>query len=620
MHTYSLQSIQVCVYIYVCTLTCKLYVQVSYKAAFPYLLVKSYNMGIFKTCLLVFLLGSSMGLSQLSDGSGGQACLLNPCLSFQGILKCDPLTNEVQAARALCVTLDFEFEGNNRSRFVAGLCEFAYTNHSYLTRMRVSLPTEICSSAELNDLFCGPTHRNGTLCSHCQNGFTINVNSPTFECMPLTSCSDSAWVIYLIEQLLPLTGLFLVVVILQVNLFSPRYRIMVLFGQLIALPINIISINTGLEMAFPKSPPFWISKIISALYDPLNLNVPSFLLPENCFSSKIDILHVIVLEYLKAVYPLTLCVILHVLIELHRFNCRLVVVAWRPFSRFFVRFQRYFNSKTSIMDAFVTFILLAYTKFIVLLVVITLPIKLYGPNGEVVKHVLFFDGSVKFLGPYHLLFVLVVLVLYIMFIVVPIVFFLLYQTAFFQQLLRRCRLHQLALMTIVDVFLGYYKDGTNGTRDLRYFSGIFSILQLVLVVFRCVAVIGEHYILYSTLVSLVASTVFFCIRPFKCQWYNNLNGLAFLYGTGILYLYLQLRLKVTAGGNTQAEILVMCVALLLPALYFAFFMVVSFFNVRAGYRDPLIVSEGMLESSFPDRLNHPDTYECQYGSSESLNH
>ena len=50
-----------------------------------------------------------------------------------------------------------------------------------------------------------------------------------------------------------------------------------------------------------------------------------------------------------------------------------------------------------------------------------------------------------------------------------------YPFYWFQQLLR---FNFLTLHIFMDVFQGSYKDGTNGTRDYRYFSALFLFLQL----------------------------------------------------------------------------------------------------------------------------------------------
>ena len=565
--------------------------------------------------LLVIALRFPAVFCLISSGAENCTFPLNAGVNFRTYFHVDPSTNQTKILDSVCMTLDSK--DKDSSRVVVGLCKLAYTNYSYLASMVGKLVDPVCSSAELNDVFCSPTQRNGTLCGQCKSGYAINVNSPVLECMPLAHCSDVAWLLYLVEQYLPLTGLFLFIMVLQVSLFSPCYRTMVLLGQMVALPIDIMSIDYGVILAFRSSSFLWMSKILNALYDPLNLNVPSFLLPRNCFSSNWNILHVIFLEYLKAIYPLILCAVLYVLIELHGSNCKLVVLAWKPFSRCVVRIRRCFSPKTSVIDAFATFILLSYTKFTMVSVFALLPVSLWDSNGTKIRKVLFVDGNIDFLGSYHLKFVFLVFVLSVIFILLPLTFFLFYHTQPFRKLLRKCHLQSLALMTFIDIFQGHYKDGTNGTQDLRFFSGIYFIFQLFLVSFRCLDSIGEEYVFYSTVVCLVFSGLFFCVKPYKQQRYNILDGMIFLCVAAITCLYLLLQSKNTCVSctkptlGTQIEFTVIYLSLFMPALFFAVVMVKSLCKFGKNHHEPFDTESG-LESSFADRLIYPNTYKYQF--------
>ena len=566
-------------------------------------------------------LRSTAVFSMMSNGSDHCTFPLNTGAQFPSLFRFDASPNETVVLDQACMTLD-----ENLSHIVVGLCELAYTNYSHLATMVGNPVGPICSSAELNDLFCSPTQRYGVLCGRCRSGYAINVNSPVLECMPVTNCSNVAWLLYLVEQYLPLTGLFLGVMVLQVNLFSPRYRTMVVLGQMVALPVNIMSVNYGITLAFPSSPPLWMSKVLLVLYDPLNLNVPSFLLPPNCFSEGLDALHMVILEYIRVIYPLLLCALLYVLIELHGCNCKLVVIAWKPFSHCVTRIRRCFNSKTSVIDVFVTFILLSYTKFTMVSVFTLLPVNTWDGNGSYSGKVLFIDGNIKFFGHYHLKFVALVFVLSSIFILLPLTFLLFYHTRPFQNLLTKCHLQRLALMTFIDIFQGHYKDGTNGTRDLRYFSGIYLVLQLFVVIFRCLTTTKEEYVFYSTIVCLVSSGLFFCAQPYKQQRYNMLDGMIFLYVSAITCLYLLLKSKhnciscSTPTLGTKIPLVISYLGFFLPAVYFAVLMAMSFCKMRRNYRSPFNSNEG-LESSFADRLIYPNTYKYQSvsGSDMSLN-
>ena len=80
--------------------------------------------------------------------------------------------------------------------------------------------------------------------------------------------------------------------------------------------------------------------------------------------SAITQIQLLSLDYIIAVYPLVLIVIIYTLVRLHYKNCRVVAWLWRPFIRCFARFRRQWDIQNSLVDAFATFLLLSYVKFL----------------------------------------------------------------------------------------------------------------------------------------------------------------------------------------------------------------------------------------------------------------
>ena len=105
------------------------------------------------------------------------------------------------------------------------------------------------------------------------------------------------------------------------------------------------------------------------------------------------------LEYLVGVYPLLLVAIAYFLVKLHdRYS--IVVYLWRPCYRVFSCFSSKLNIKTSLVQAFATFILLSYVKICNVSFDILTPAKKYlRPDGsEVDKQYWYYNGSLEFFG------------------------------------------------------------------------------------------------------------------------------------------------------------------------------------------------------------------------------
>ena len=75
-------------------------------------------------------------------------------------------------------------------------------------------------------------------------------------------------------------------------------------------------------------------------------------------------LQVLALEYAIAVYPLLLIVFTYLLVEMHDHNVRIVIWLWKPFHEYFVCFRKKSNVKGSLINAFATFLLISFVKFL----------------------------------------------------------------------------------------------------------------------------------------------------------------------------------------------------------------------------------------------------------------
>ena len=79
-----------------------------------------------------------------------------------------------------------------------------------------------------------------------------------------------------------------------------------------------------------------------------------------------------------------------------------------------------------------------------------------------------------------------------------------------------------ALHTFMDAFQGCYKDGTNGTRDCRYFAAVYLITRVavnLMLVFTLVTFSNSPIITALLIIILLLSG----FRPYKKEFYNVLD-------------------------------------------------------------------------------------------------
>jgi len=93
-----------------------------------------------------------------------------------------------------------------------------------------------------------------------------------------------------------------------------------------------------------------------------------------------------------------------------------------------------------------------------------------------------------------------------------------------------------------DAFHGCFKDGTNGTRDCRYFAAVYLITQIILYATYALAYEGTDFASLSALLLVVLARLVATVRPYseKFVLYNYvdtvmISALAVTYGSTVFY-------------------------------------------------------------------------------------
>ena len=162
-------------------------------------------------------------------------------------------------------------------------------------------------------------------------------------------------------------------------------------------------------------------------------------------------------------------------------------------------------------------------------------------NGSVVGIYLYYDASVEYFGKKHLPYAIFALFVVLTFILFPLLLLLLYPLRCFQQCLGRCRVRWHALHIFIDAFQGCYKNGTNGTRDCRYFAGVYLLMRLLLCILFALTRSGVYYSV-ALFVFIGVAMLLAIVQPYKAEFstYNAVDSvfiltLATWYGTAVFY-------------------------------------------------------------------------------------
>ena len=432
---------------------------------------------------------------------------------LDGAVSCDNTTQEVRVLDCFCMTSN----GDADNTTVVGRCLFNCVNQSGLMSDQILHPVTP-NAADLDGMSCGYLHRKGRLCSECKENHFIPVYSFSFYCI---ECSDFSWVKYAAVAFIPLTGFYWLVLLFRLRVTSPKLNGFLLYAQFVSFPAvarlilqELINVNS--------EPLLLIARVVLAMYGVWNLDFFRSLLPP--IYLKLSTLQILCLDYIIGAYPLALVVLTYIFIALHERDFRPVVWLWSPFRRLFIRFRRQWHFKTSIVDAFTSFILLSYVKLLTVSFDILIPTNVYNMNGTSEGLYLYYDPSVKYLGEEHLPYACLAILVLTVFILLPILLLLLYPMLWFQKCLSRCRVNTQLLRVFMECFQGCYRDGTDRDKDYRCFAALFLAVRPACFVLYALTLNSLLYCLAMLFYTVFGIVILIC-QPYKPQFsaYNKVD-------------------------------------------------------------------------------------------------
>ena len=517
----------------------------------------------------------------------GPAVVKRHVRMFGGKVNCDfdrdsnKSTLTAYVSDSYCIT--HSDTNNNTSMVIGGMCPVFGSQFS--NRVKLTDDLNMCEEA----------NRAGPLCGTCSPGYSLVVNSFQYSCINTTQhCHDINWLVYFAEEFLPLTAMYLIIVLCNIRAMEERANAFIFFAQVVSLNFNLLNIYRTWILVLPNehknsSLPKGLTNAVGHIYGLWNLNVAQGLFTSDlCLTGNITILTAFCLKYVTALFPLVLMLITYVLIELHAKDCQILVKLWRPIHKYIARFRRKLDRNTSVIDAFATFLLLSYTKFTIISFELLAPTPKISINGTTVSIALLYTGEEYFTAKHAPYFAMAIFVLLLIVLPPPILLFL-YPTQKFQRFLDRFKLRSHFLTTFTDAFQGCYKDSSNGGRDCRFFAGLYFVVRII--VFATYSLIRNfntiYFILQITMFVMVG--LFAIFRPYKRDIFNKLDTFIFLFFAFVITLII-LGITYIDDNNPLLGLHILTyIVLLLPALTLLCFKIFQFSarlckNRRGGYK------------------------------------
>ena len=139
-------------------------------------------------------------------------------------------------------------DSQNTLRLVTSVCPFCNYSLSEssmtVSDFEVILPR---IRSKLDETVCGDT-RTGIVCGKCRDGYTVHFHSPDFVCKPAEPVGCKlGWLFYILSELVPVTVVFITVLVLNISFTSGYVNGFILFSQLLAS----FDLNAGGIIMFP---------------------------------------------------------------------------------------------------------------------------------------------------------------------------------------------------------------------------------------------------------------------------------------------------------------------------------------------------------------------------------
>ena len=453
--------------------------------------------------------------------------------SIGSVITCNNETGEVGVLGTYCLTSNEDEDGCDSN--VVGRC-LAVNNGRKLSGTDELYIKVYPNISEQDRQTCGYLNRQGRLCGECKEHHYVSAYSYDMNCHKCTSGLWSSVVQYFCFAYLPLTVFLCMVLLLRISVTSPSMNVLIFFCQMLALPV----ILQAMLQESRKSNNIIAIKILATLYGIWNLDFFRSVVPPICLP--LNIMQIIALDYLVAVYPLVLLVCFYVLLTAHDRGWRPIMWLWRPFHRCSVRMRQRWNLRHSIIDAFATFLILSYVKLLNTSCSLLVSISIHNKCGRWLPLFLYYNPTIKFLGLQHMPYAFLAIIVFLVGNLLPLALLLLYPMQWFQRCLNRCHLNCQALHIFMQCFQGYYRDRTDGGRECRYFAALYPAFRIAVFVFLSLDLSALFLVAFIALTIGVTITIVF-VRPYKASFdfYNKMDAVLMLisvvFAGGIITVY-----------------------------------------------------------------------------------
>ena len=377
------------------------------------------------------------------------------------------------------------FHNNKENVSISGSCIFTCfyppDDHDLLYSINVS--RALNSSSQFNYDMCNsviPLHRTGRFCGQCEPGYGLAVYSYDTTCIKCNRKGFKHWLQYSVMAYGPLTLFYITMVTFRVSLPTSHLNGILFVIQCISSPMQVRVIHLWTQtIPLKYKTPMFLIKTIFSLIGLSNLDLFRELYPPLCLNPRHNILHVISLDLLVAVYPFFLILVTTCLVSLYDKNCRPVVSAWQGYKRLLGPLLKS-SVRVSLVETFAMFLLLSSAKIMGLCYDLLTFSTVYQEDGSKGNTYVFYDPTIAYFSNRHRPYALLAIILSFFFCFLPFILLLVYPLRTFHKILNRFNMNSRVLHVFMDAFQGAYK---SQPLDMRYFAAWYLLLRFLFFLF-----------------------------------------------------------------------------------------------------------------------------------------
>ena len=378
---------------------------------------------------------------------------------------------------------------------------------------------------KLEKRICGE-NRQGRLCGRCIQNKSVYYHSENFICGNNTSCQYGI-PIYIASELLPVTIIFLIILLFNISLTSGAVYSFVFYVQILSR-LNVTALGTiHIKHDFTRG----VVNFFRLVLGVFTFDIRSGSHLEFCIFQTDSIMNLFMIKYATLAYAFFLVIATILIMRIH--SCYSCVKVCRRCGRR--------NIRGSIVDGLSAFLVLCYFQCAVVTSCILTPARLYGINETWYTTVPMFDGELDYLKGAHLWYALPAFLCMIIILIPPPTILILEPilTKLFSMdcftstppkwYYNRLRLK---LMPFLDSFQACFRDRH------RYFAGLYFLYRLYFPIIGIFSADPQYHYGIAVCLFMLITLFHVLLQPYKRKWHDLLEISLFINITTLLTITL----------------------------------------------------------------------------------